>query len=154
MYRQFENTIILCISTLSPRKTLLSSGGWKELRHDKNLSLSSASAVTRLFRQCWLKSTIIRLKGRAPIEGFTFHLHIFKTFWPTPFSSYDSSFDVNCFLSLLFWSQTWFILGPMNSFFRALCVEYEIYWRVISPDRQKFFAIRRPIFKLEYFNKH
>ena len=31
-------------------------------------------------------------------------------------------------------------------------LEYEIYWRVISSDRQKNFAIRRPIFKLEYIN--
>ena len=36
----------------------------------------------------------------------------------------------------------------------ACPVEYEIYWRVISRDQQKIFAIRRPIFKLEYFNNH
>ena len=75
---------------------------------------------------------------------------------PVYFVLYERALKVLSFKQkgLLFWSQTWFILGPMNSFFRALCVEYEIYWRVISPDRQKFFAIRRPIFKLEYFNNH
>ena len=33
-------------------------------------------------------------------------------------------------------------------------VEYEIYWRVISYNQQKNFAIRRPIFKLEYVHDH
>ena len=142
MYRQFENTIIPCISTLSPRKTLLSSG-WKELRQDKKepfivLCLSRNQAFSTML----IAKHNHSLKWR-PLKASHFNCTFSRLFdlqtyvppgpcglvLPKAFSSYDRSFDVIClstFLYVFLWSQTWFIVGPMNSFFRALWKIY--YW--------------------------
>ena len=108
MYRQFENTIIPCISTLSPRKTLLSSG-WKELRQDKKepfivLCLSRNQAF----------STMLIAK----------HNHSLK--WRPLKASH-----FNCTFSRLFDLQTYPQVlvpnvDPMNLLFRALWKIY--YW--------------------------
>ena len=109
MYRQFENTIIPCISTLSPRKTLLSSG-WKELRQDKKepfivLCLSRNQAFSTML----IAKHNHSLKWR-PLKASHFNCTFSRLFdlqtyvppgpcglvLPKAFSSYDRSFDVIC----------------------------------------------------------